>query len=488
LIKAETFRLNMRYRNTSAAKEGKTKIVSASFDGRDFSNMDLENADFSFSSMRETNFDGANLKGARIRFSTLHKTTFRNADLRNADLSFSTLSDVDLTGAKVEGANFSFTSQETSYNWKSFSLIGLIQSQGWIGTLVAVILGAIILYGINAIMFFTAEIYFTSEPIRAKLYQYLVLQNVISGSTAVLVAKFLASGLDRIPRHSVRYLVLSVVMFFVNSVVSTAVYFSFGVTVAKRFAELYPDEASKNAPGYWYMIGPIIVANVFYFISSQGKQISRKISDQEYQLLNLEKLKTRAELDALQARINPHFLYNALNSIASLVHEDPDKAEEMTLLLSRLFRYTTGRKTDEYYDSIRNELEMVQTYLLVEKVRFGDRLKFTVEVSDPLLNDLYVPKFILQPIVENAIKHGISKLADLGTINVKIYEKTDWLVLCVHDNGPMFSEEMGTGYGIRSIQEKLKLLYGQDGKIELLNEPYKSVTISIKKTAMIKHQ
>ena len=109
-------------------------------------------------------------------------------------------------------------------------------------------------------------------------------------------------------------------------------------------------------------------------------------------------------------------------------------------------------------------------------------------MSDPLLNDLYVPKFILQPIVENAIKHGISKLADLGTINVKIYEKKDWLVLCVHDNGPMFSEEMGTGYGIRSIQEKLKLLYGQDGKIELLNEPYKSVTISIKKTAMIKHQ
>jgi LytS/YehU family sensor histidine kinase len=236
------------------------------------------------------------------------------------------------------------------------------------------------------------------------------------------------------------------------------------------------------------MIGPIIVANVFYFISNQGKQISRKISDQEYQLLNLEKLKTRAELDALQARINPHFLYNALNSIASLVHDNPEKAEEMTLLLSKLFRYTTGRKTDDYYDTISNELEMVQTYLLVEKVRFGDRLKFTVEVSDPVLNSLYVPKFILQPIVENAIKHGVSKLADLGAIKVKIFEKTDWLVLCVQDNGPAFSEEMETGYGIRSIQEKLKLLYGQDGKIELLNEPDKSVTISIRKRAMIKQQ
>ncbi|HEV7382408.1 MAG TPA: histidine kinase [Dyadobacter sp.] len=478
----------MKYKNRPAEKESKTRIVSASFDGRDFSNMDLENADFSFSSMRETNFDGANLKGARIRFSTLQKTTFRNADLRNADLSFSTLSDVDLEGAKVEGANFSFTTQDTSYNWKSFSLIGLIQSQGWLGTLVAVFLGAIMLYGINAILFFTAEIYFTTDLIRGKLYQYLVLQNVITGVTAVLTAKFLASWLDSIPKEIVRYLLLSVVMFIVISLISSGVYFAFGVTVVHRFAELYPEEASRNAPGYWYMIGPIIVANVFYFISNQGKQISRKISDQEYQLLNLEKLKTRAELDALQARINPHFLYNALNSIASLVHDNPEKAEEMTLLLSKLFRYTTGRKTDDYYDTISNELEMVQTYLLVEKVRFGDRLKFTVEVSDPVLNSLYVPKFILQPIVENAIKHGVSKLADLGAIKVKIFEKTDWLVLCVQDNGPAFSEEMETGYGIRSIQEKLKLLYGQDGKIELLNEPDKSVTISIRKRAMIKQQ
>ena len=159
----------------------------------------------------------------------------------------------------------------------------------------------------------------------------------------------------------------------------------------------------------------------------------------------------------------------------------------MTLLLSKLFRYTTGRKTNDYFDTIDNELEMVETYLQVEKVRFGSRLRFTVEVINDELRNLQVPKFILQPIVENAIKHGISKMADQGVIVVKIYEEGSWLHLCVHDNGPAFPETMGAGYGIRSIQDKLKLLYGDDAKLELHNDPQKSVNIAIQKSA-VQHQ
>ncbi|MCF0038893.1 histidine kinase [Dyadobacter fanqingshengii] len=464
------------------------RMTASSLDGRDFSNMDLENADFSFSSLKDINFDGANLRNAKLRFSALDRTTFRNSDLRNADLSFSSLTDVDLSGAKVEGANFSFTSQEKSFNWRDFNLIGIIQNQGWIGTLIAIILGATILYGINAISYFTAEIYFTDEPVRIKLYQYLISQNVVAGVFTILLTQGITIWLDVfISRTIVKHLILSVIVLIMNNLMSIVIYFFFGVTLVDNYRNLYPNEAAQNAPWYWYMWGPIIVANIFYFLSREGKQISRKISDQEYQLLNLEKLKTRAELDALQARINPHFLYNSLNSIASLVHEDPDKAEEMTLLLSKLFRYTTGRKTNDYFDTIENELEMVATYLQVEKVRFGERLRFTVEVTDPTLKELQVPKFILQPIVENAIKHGVSKMADQGQIVVKIYEENDWLHLCVHDNGPAFPDTMGAGYGIRSIQDKLKLLYGEEARLELHNEPRKSVNISIQKSAIVKN-
>ena len=472
--------------------DNKTKplrMTASSLDGRDFSNMDLENADFSFSSLKDINFDGANLRNAKLRFSALDRTTFRNADLRNADLSFSSLSDVDLSGAKVEGANFSFTSQEKSFNWQDFSLIAIIQNQGWIGTLVAAILGAVILYGFNAIAYFTAELSFTEEPIRLTFYKYLVTLNIATGVFTILITQGLTTWLDMIFKSLLaKHLILSIVIFLCDSALSLGIYHFFATDIVGDYVARYPAEPSQNAPWYWYAWAPVAIANVFYFLSREGRQISRKISDQEYQLLNLEKLKTRAELDALQARINPHFLYNSLNSIASLVHENPDKAEEMTLLLSKLFRYTTGRKTSDYFDTIENELEMVETYLQVEKVRFGDRLRFTVEVEQEALKNLQVPKFILQPIVENAIKHGISRMAEQGNIVVKIYEKDQWLHLCVHDNGPAFSDTLGAGYGMRSIQDKLKLLYGESARLELHNQPHKSVNIAIQKSAIEQHQ
>jgi two-component system LytT family sensor kinase len=461
------------------------RMTASTLDGRDFSNMDLENADFSFSSLTALNFDGANLRNAKLRFSVLDRTTFRNADLTNADLSFSSMVDVDMTGAKVDGANFSFTSQDKSFNWQDFSLIGLLQNQGWVGTLVAMFLGAVILYGINAIVFFTAEIYYTDNPARVQMYQYLIFQNVTIGVCTILITQRMVSWLDYgIKTEAIKYLILSVAILILDSLIGTATFLLIGTEIVAEYKAAYPNEPSQNAPWYWYAWGPVVVANLFFFFTKQSRRISRKISEQEYQLLNLEKLETRAELDALQARINPHFLYNSLNSIASLVHEDPDKAEEMTLLLSKLFRYTTGRKNDDYFDTIENELEMVETYLSVEKVRFGDRLQFTTEVTDASLKSLLVPKFILQPLVENAVKHGIARMAEQGNILVRIFEKDGKLVLCVHDNGPLFPESMGAGYGIRSIQDKLKLLYGEDASIELHNEPLKTVNISILLTSI----
>jgi two-component system LytT family sensor kinase len=466
-------------------KQKPIRMNGTSLEGRDFSDMNLEGADFSFSRMQGINFDGSNLRGAKIRFATLEKATFRHADLTNADLSFSSLTDADMTGAKIEGANFSFSSQGKSFNWQDFRLIGLIQGQSWIGTFVAVIIGALMLYGTSAIVYFTLEILYTSNPVQVQLNQYLIAQNVICGVIIVLTAQNMAVWLDStIERTWLRHLLLSLVVIFFFLFINTSMYYGFGQRIFRAVIAQSPEKMRQNSAWCWYGIGPLVIANVFYYLNRQGRQLSRKISDQEYQLLTLEKLKTRAELDALQARINPHFLYNALNSIASLVHEDPDKAEEMTLLLSKLFRYTTGRNNNDYFDSIKNELEMVQTYLQVEKVRFGDRLQFRVEVTDQALNSLHVPKFILQPIVENAIKHGISKLADQGRITVKIYEENKWLHLCVHDNGPLFSDTMGAGYGIRSVQDKLKLLYGDDAKLELHNEPSKSVNISISKAAV----
>jgi len=352
---------------------------------------------------------------------------------------------------------------------------------------VAMFFGAVFVYGVSGIVYFTNLITAASDPLMMRVNQYVVVNNILSGLLTVLLTYWLTPWLDRqFNKGWHRHAVLSLLIVCGYLVFATVLYSVWGRTFFSQIAnnpEKYGSSV-QTAPWYFYVIGPMLVANLFYYLTRQGHQLSRKITEQEYQLLNLEKLKTRAELSALQAKINPHFLYNSLNSIASLVHENPDKAETMTVLLSKLFRYTTGRTDDEYFGTIEDELEMVDTYLQIEQVRFGDRLNFTVQVDDPVLKNLTIPKFLLQPIVENAIKHGISKLPEEGKIRVHIYEEGKWLYLCVQDNGPTFREGGSSGYGLRSIQDKLHLLYQDDASVEMHNEPTKHVCIKVKKARL----
>ncbi|GHB84048.1 histidine kinase [Persicitalea jodogahamensis] len=458
------------------------RMRASSLRGFDFSGMDLTDADLSFSNLTDANFNDAKLRGARIRASNLSRASFRDADLTNVDFSFSNLTDTDLTDAKLDGVNLSFSNKNSSFQWGDMSLVALIQSQSWLGMAVAMLFGAIFVYGVSGIVYFTNLITTASDPLVMQLNQFVVVNNLLTGILTIFFTNRTIVWLDRL-QIAVwkRHLLLSFLITLAYIAFTTTLYCFWAQEIINQLILRNSlDAAGGTAPWYFYTLGPIGLANLFYYLSRQGQQLSRKISEQEYQLLSLEKLKTRAELSALQARINPHFLYNSLNSIASLVHGDPDKAEEMTVLLSKLFRYTTGRSNDDYYDTINSELEMVRTYLQIEQVRFGDRLKFEVQVEDPALSKLTIPKFLLQPIVENAVKHGISKLPEAGCIRVHIFEKDDWLYLCVQDNGPAFGENLSSGYGLRSIQEKLKLLYQDDASVEMRNEPDKHVALKIK--------
>jgi two-component system, LytTR family, sensor kinase len=226
-----------------------------------------------------------------------------------------------------------------------------------------------------------------------------------------------------------------------------------------------------------YAIPPLVATNFLYYWLTRERTRTLKITEQEYELLKTNELRTKAELEALQAKINPHFLYNSLNSIASLVHEDPDKAEQMVLLLSKFFRYSTSVR-NQYYDTVANELDIVQTYLDVERVRFTDRLHYDIDVPQELMNKR-IPRFLLQPIVENAIKHGISKISTTGHIHIRIAEHAGVLVLSIHDNGPAFPEQLNAGYGLQSIQDKLRLLCGPEATIDLVNDPTKQIIIKM---------
>ncbi|OJJ16439.1 hypothetical protein BKI52_34705 [marine bacterium AO1-C] len=228
----------------------------------------------------------------------------------------------------------------------------------------------------------------------------------------------------------------------------------------------------------------IAVGMLIYSKILQKDKLDSKITEQEVKLLELKQLKTQAELDALHAKVNPHFLYNALNSIASLIHVNPDKAEEMTLLLSKFFRYNTNRQ-NHHLTTLGEELEMVETYLEIEKVRFGNRLKYHLALPDTARQYL-VPRFLLQPLVENAIKHGISKLAEAGKLSIEVTQEENLLEIILKDNGPAFSENMQLGYGWQSTRDKLELLFPKNADFYFENTPEKKVVISLKK--MLAHE
>jgi len=211
----------------------------------------------------------------------------------------------------------------------------------------------------------------------------------------------------------------------------------------------------------------------------QRDNYSLKVKEQEVELMKLNEMKTLAELKTLQARINPHFLYNALNSITSLIHEKPEDAETMTIKLSQLFRYSINTQ-EANWSTVKEEINIVQTYLDIERVRFGDRINFIVE-ADENIGSILIPRFLLQPLVENALKHGLKNTGSNGVLSVKIKDAGDLITVNVHDNGLPFPNEMFPGYGLQSINDKLNLLCGSSWKMSFINEGEKRIHIELPK-------
>lgn len=192
----------------------------------------------------------------------------------------------------------------------------------------------------------------------------------------------------------------------------------------------------------------------------------------------MKELKNQAELNALHSRINPHFLYNSLNSIASLAHINPDKTENMATGLSELFRYSIN-KEDKTFVTVVEELEMVKKYLEIEKTRFEDKLIYKIEAKENVKEKL-IPKFLIQPLAENAIKHGLSKIKEVGKITISVKQLEKDLVITIFDNGPNFPEEPVSGYGLQNLNDKLEIIYGEKAFINWENGENKNFKITLK--------
>ena len=180
----------------------------------------------------------------------------------------------------------------------------------------------------------------------------------------------------------------------------------------------------------------------------------------------------RAQMRALQAQINPHFLFNTLNVLASLIHSNPAKAERVTEELAEIFRYALESTRVEWV-KLDDEVRFLESYLEIEKTRFQERLSYSFDI-DPAIRSMKIPPMILQPVVENAVKHGIGPKVEGGEVRVAAQSAADRVVIVVEDTGMghlSTSRHRGTGIGLGNVRERLHHLYGQEGSLTLEEVP-----------------
>jgi LytS/YehU family sensor histidine kinase len=186
-----------------------------------------------------------------------------------------------------------------------------------------------------------------------------------------------------------------------------------------------------------------------------------------------------AQLQSLRMQLNPHFLFNTLNAVSSLMLKDVKAANAMIARLAELLRYALDNSQQQEI-SLRQELDFVRRYLDIQKIRFGNRLELKLEI-DPTTLDLPVPNMILQPLVENAIEHAVGPRESAGRIEFQSSTEQKWLVLSVSDNGsgePAVSP-IAERIGLGTSRERLRKLYGDEQRIDLLENAMGGLTARV---------
>jgi two-component system LytT family sensor kinase len=201
----------------------------------------------------------------------------------------------------------------------------------------------------------------------------------------------------------------------------------------------------------------------------------------EHRLQEQEKLLLEAKIEALKSQINPHFLFNTLTSISSLIRSQPEMARMLIIKLSGLLRRLL--RSHEHFVTLREELESIDEYLDIEVVRFGPKLIVRKDIADDTL-DAIVPSMILQPLVENSIKHGLSRKIGAGTITLRSRRDQGRAIIEVEDDGMGFlmerlDEPMSGGIGLANVRERLRVIYGATYQLKLTSEPGKGTRARI---------
>ncbi|MEX0601508.1 MAG: histidine kinase [Rhodothermales bacterium] len=233
-----------------------------------------------------------------------------------------------------------------------------------------------------------------------------------------------------------------------------------------------PFDPLRALTSFWFFNELITYAAVLaagfareFFIRYQARQ--KETMELRAQADRLQAQLSEARLQALRMQINPHFLFNTLHAVSSLVERDPQGVRRMLARLSELLRYTLEDGTETEVP-LQQEINFLDRYLEIQRIRFQDRLDVKKDIA-PDVVDALIPNLILQPIVENAIKHGASKVRGIGRVSIRARRENDRLIVSIADNGPGLEgdsiPEEDRGFGLRNTRERLEELYG--GAFEL---------------------
>lgn len=216
----------------------------------------------------------------------------------------------------------------------------------------------------------------------------------------------------------------------------------------------------------------IAIGMLFYFIVSLSYYLAIYYEAFQEKIVKENELKTlvkESELASLKSQINPHFLFNSLNSISSLTMFSPERAQEMVISLSEFLRYSLSQKK-ETLTTFENELRNIERYLKIEKTRFGKRLFVEQEISDDCKN-YKLPALILQPIMENAIKYGVYESTDQSNIQITGSCKPNLLTVVIkNEYDPDFLSTKGEGIGLRNVKSRIEILYSRNDLLTIKND------------------
>jgi two-component system LytT family sensor kinase len=231
----------------------------------------------------------------------------------------------------------------------------------------------------------------------------------------------------------------------------------------------------------WITVGMMFVGFLVIHSAGYALRFYRELREKERLEEQLRALATQAELTALKAQINPHFLFNTLNTIAQLIHTDSTQAEATVERLAEMFRYVLAG-SERGLVTLEEELAFVDSYLEIERARFGERLRVTREATSEALG-VPVPSLILQPLVENAVRHG--RAAD-GSVDltIGIRSHNDEVIITIADQGPGMPQDhrmdAGQGVGLRNVDERLRKTHGEKYGLEIATNEPKGTIVTVR--------